>query len=551
MEIQALSNLSRFRDIVSVLIRYGFEDLVGRIDLPMQGVWRSLAPEGADRPFPVRVRKALEELGPTFVKFGQILSLRVDLLPRPLIDELQKLQDEVVTVDFEEIQQVVEDNLGRPLSDVFSVFEPTPLAAASLSQVHRAVHVDGGPALAVKVQRPGIRSIMRTDLRIMQAIADRLHERITELQLYDLPGLVRVNGQILMRELDFAREARHMRIARNKLADVRGVCVPDVFEGLSTEEMLVMAYVRGHRITQEVVDALVDSKQTARNGLNASIQQIFQDGFFHADPHPGNALISDEGEICMVDWGMVGRLTRTERRQLMALIQAVVGEEPEALAEAILAITTRGDDGLDRTALERDLMDILDTYAAVPLERVDIGRFLMDMTHTIRTYQLHLPPNLAIMIKALMTAEGMARQLYPRLNIVAEIEPLVHRVAAQRYRPSALWHDISAGFSRLMNLQSELPKRFSQIVQKINQGELHIRFKHENLDEFEDTLENVSNRLTLAIIIAAMIIGSSMIITTGVKPLLFGYPALGVIGFLISGVLGLWLIFTILRGRRY
>lgn len=551
MEIQALSNLSRFRDIVSVLIRYGFEDLVGRIDLPMQGVWRSFAPDGADRPFPVRIRKALEELGPTFVKFGQILSLRVDLLPRPLIDELQKLQDEVAAVDFPEIRRVVEDNLGRPLPDVFSVFEPTPLAAASLSQVHRAVHVDGGPALAVKVQRPGIRSVMRTDLRIMQAIADRLHERIAELQLYDLPGLVRVNGQILMRELDFAREARHMRIARNKLAEVRGVCVPDVFEGLSTEEMLVMAYVRGRRITQEVVDGLADSKQTARNGLNASIQQIFQDGFFHADPHPGNALISDAGEICMVDWGMVGRLTRTERRRLMALIQAVVGEEPEALADAILAITTRGDDGLDRTALERDLMDILDTYAAVPLERVDIGRFLMDMTHTIRTHQLHLPPNLALMIKALMTAEGMARQLYPRLNIVAEIEPLVHRVAAQRYRPSALWRDVSAGFSRLMNLQSELPKRFSQIVQKINQGELHIRFKHENLDEFEDTLENVSNRLTLAIIIAAMIIGSSMIITTGVKPLLFGYPALGVIGFLISGVLGLWLIFTILRGRRY
>jgi ubiquinone biosynthesis protein len=551
LEIQALSNLSRFRDIVSVLIRYGFEDLVGRIDLPMQGVWRSFAPDGADRPFPVRIRKALEELGPTFVKFGQILSLRVDLLPRPLIDELQKLQDEVAAVDFPEIRRVVEDNLGRPLPDVFSVFEPTPLAAASLSQVHRAVHVDGGPALAVKVQRPGIRSVMRTDLRIMQAIADRLHERIAELQLYDLPGLVRVNGQILMRELDFAREARHMRIARNKLAEVRGVCVPDVFEGLSTEEMLVMAYVRGRRITQEVVDGLADSKQTARNGLNASIQQIFQDGFFHADPHPGNALISDAGEICMVDWGMVGRLTRTERRRLMALIQAVVGEEPEALADAILAITTRGDDGLDRTALERDLMDILDTYAAVPLERVDIGRFLMDMTHTIRTHQLHLPPNLALMIKALMTAEGMARQLYPRLNIVAEIEPLVHRVAAQRYRPSALWRDVSAGFSRLMNLQSELPKRFSQIVQKINQGELHIRFKHENLDEFEDTLENVSNRLTLAIIIAAMIIGSSMIITTGVKPLLFGYPALGVIGFLISGVLGLWLIFTILRGRRY
>ncbi len=551
MEIQVLSNLGRFRDIVSVLIRYGFEDLVGRIELPMQGVLRTFAPDGSERPFPVRLRKALEELGPTFIKFGQILSLRVDLLPRPLIDELQKLQDEVAAVDFEEIREVVEDSLGGPLENVFSVFEPTPLAAASLSQVHRAVHVDGGPALAVKVQRPDIRSVMETDLRIMQAIADRLHERISELRLYDLPGLVRVNGQILMRELDFAREARNMRIARNKLAEVDGVCVPDVFQTHSTGRMLVMEYVRGRRITQEVVDGLVDPKKMARAGLNASIQQIFEDGFFHADPHPGNALITDEGEICMVDWGMVGRLTRSERKRLMELIQAVVDEAPERLADAVLDITTRSDDNLDRTALERDMMDILDTYAAVPLEEVDIGRFLMDMTHTIRTHQLHLPPNLAIMIKALMTAEGLARQLYPRLNIVAEIEPLVRRVAAQRYRPKVLWREFTGGFSRLMDFQGELPKKFSQIVQKINQGELHIRFKHENLDEFEDTLESVSNRLTLAIIIAAMIIGSSMIITTGVEPFLFGYPALGVIGYLISGVLGLWLVFTILRGRRY
>lgn len=551
MEIHALSNIARFRDIVSVLVRYGFEDLVGRIDLPMQGVLRTFGPDGADRPFPVRVRKALEELGPTFVKFGQILSLRADLLPRPLADELQKLQDEVSPVDFDEIREVVETSLGGPIRDVFSVFEPTPIASASLSQVHRAVHVEGGPALAVKVQRPGIRSVMRTDLRIMQAIADRLHDRMSDLRLYDLPGLVRVNGQILMREVDFNREARNMRIARNKLAGVPGIRVPDVFERHSTEEMLVMEYVRGRRITQEMTDGVLDSKALARNGLNASIQQIFEDGFFHADPHPGNALVTDEGEICLVDWGMVGRLTRSERRQLMELIQAVVGEEPERLANAVLDITTRGEDGLDRPALERDLMDILDNYAAVPLDQVDIGHFLLDMTHTIRTHRLHLPPNLAIMIKALMTAEGMARQLYPRLNIVAEIEPLIQRVAARRYRPAALWHDFRAAASRLMNLQTELPKRFSQIVQKINRGELQIRFKHENLDEFMDTLENVSNRLTLAVIIGAMIIGSSMIITTGVKPLLFGYPALGVIGFLISGVLGLWLVFTILRGRRY
>jgi ubiquinone biosynthesis protein len=551
LEIQALSNLARFRDIVSVLVRYGFEDLISRLDLPMQGMLQTLTPDGADRPFPVRLREALEELGPTFVKFGQILSLRADLLPRDVLDELRKLQAEVAPLDFGEIRAVVEEELGVSVSEVFSVFEPSPLAAASLSQVHRAVHRDGGPALAVKVQRPGIREVIETDLRIMRAIAVRVHERSRDMELYNLPEMVRVNGGILLRELDFAREARHMRIARKKMEGIPGIRIPEVFDAHSTERMLVMELVRGNRLGPEAIESLTDPREVARRGLAASVKQIFEDGFFHADPHPGNAILTDEDDIFIVDWGMVGRLTVSERRDLTELVQAVVEEDPVRLADSILKITTRDEEDLDRPALERDLMEILDAYAALPLEEVDVGRFLMDMTGTIRTHRLRMPPNLGIMIKALMTAEGLARLIYPELNIVAEIDPMIRAIVARRYRPAAIRDRLFGWLSRLGELQQVLPDRLRGILRKIDRGELLIRFQHENLDDFRDTLENVSNRLTLGIIIAAMIIGSSMIVTTGIPPFLFGYPALGVIGYLISALLGLWLVFNILRGRRY
>jgi len=550
MDLKTISNLGRFKDIVVTLIKFGFEDLVQRLDVPGTGLVKKIHKVDRELSTYERIRYALEELGPTFVKFGQIMSLRPDLLPPPLIQELSRLQDEVGHEDFTNIRKVIEESLDRPLEAVFSVFDEQPLAAASLSQVHRGVLAGDGLAVAAKVQRPEIRHKIEMDLDILAAVADRLHERSEELQTYDLPNLVRVTRRNLLRELDFTREARNMRIARSYAGDDSAVYIPLVYEDYCTEQLLVMEYVQGTKLREMDRDSLEEPAALARQGLKAAIKQILEDGFFHADPHPGNMVITNEKRLCLMDWGMVGRLSETDRYELIDLMKSVVERDTRALLNALLRIT-KGETGVDRRALERDLLDLLDYFYATPIGDLNLGQLLLDMTALIREHSLRLQPDLVIMVKALVTAEGTARLIYPELDVISEAESSVKQVAAKRFEPGAILRHLRTSLSDLLALYRLLPRRFSQIVDKLDQGELSVRFEHENLGGLRNTLESVSNRLTFGIIIAALIIGSSMIITTGVKPLLWGFPALGIIGYVISGILGLWLIINIIRTRRY
>lgn len=261
-------------------------------------------------------------------------------------------------------------------------------------------------------------------------------------------------------------------------------------------------------------------------------------------------MILEGNVLCLLDWGMVGRLARRTRYDLIDMINAVVDKDSEKILSILLGLAqVRG--SISPRRLEREILDILDVYHSLPIQELNIGHLLLDISTMLRENRLQVPADLAIMIKALITAEGTARQLYPELNVVEEAKPYVRRLAMERWRPEALWRNFRRNFSDLVRFQKELPMRFNQIIEKIDRGDLNIRFQHENLGGMRNTLHNVANRLTLGIIVAALIIGSSMIITTGVKPLLFGFPALGIIGYLVSGVLGLWLVYNILRGRKF
>jgi ubiquinone biosynthesis protein len=284
--------------------------------------------------------------------------------------------------------------------------------------------------------------------------------------------------------------------------------------------------------------------------LKAAIKQILEEGFFHADPHPGNMVITSEQRLCLMDWGMVGRLSETDRHELIDLMKSVVERDTRSLVNALLRVTD-GEAGVDRRALERELLDLLDSFYATPIGDLNLGQVLLDMTALVREHRLRLQPDLVLMVKALVTAEGTARLIYPELDVISEAEGSVKQVAAKRFEPAAIFQRVRASLSDLSALYRLFPRRLSEIVDKLDRGELSVRFEHENLGGLRNTLEGVSNRLTFGIIIAALIIGSPMIITTGVKPLLWGFPALGIIGYVISGLLGLWLIINIIRTRRY
>ncbi len=550
MDWKTLTSLGRFKDIIMVLLRYGFDDLVDRLNIPGTKFMRKKSP--VDQPLDTfeRIRYACEELGPTFVKFGQMASLRPDLVPPPLIDELGKLQDDVAPVDISQINEVIEQSTGKPLKETFSVFDVTPVAAASISQVYRGVLAADGRIASVKVQRPDIRAKMRTDLDILAILAEQLHERVEELKSFDLPSLVRLIKKTLLRELDFRSEARHMKIARTYAGEAADVYIPEVYEAYCSEHLLVMEFIQGTKLKDFKRESITDPELLARQGLGAAIDQILKHGFFHADPHPGNILITQDGQMCLIDWGMTGRLSERDRHQLIGLLQAVLEKDGEAIVHALLRIG-HAEAVIDQRALERDLLDILDLHYAVPIQDMNIGQLLMAITDLLRTYRLRLPPDLVIMTKALVAAEGTARLIYPELDVVSEAKTHISKLAAQRYTPESVLRRLRFTVAQLFSLQKDIPSRLESLLGKADRNELTLGFRHENLSGLIDTLENVASRVTFGIIIAAMIVGSSMIITTGVRPLLFGFPALGVIGYLFSGVLGMWLLINIIRGRKY
>ncbi len=550
MSIKTLMSLGRFKNIVMILMKYGFDDLVERLDIPGIGIFRKIKKADHNLGSFERIRHALEELGPSFIKFGQIMSLRPDLLPLPLIDELSRLQDDVAPVEFAVIKEAVEKNTMKPLHSTFSHFNSEPLAAASISQVHRGVLSSDGRIVAIKVQRPHIKSNIKKDLDILSAIAVQLHERVEYLQSYDLPNLVHITRQNLLRELDFKREARNMRIAASYRNEKSEVSIPSVYEEYCTEHLLVMEYIDGTKLKDLDTETLSNPALTARQGLRTAIKQILDDGFFHADPHPGNLLITQDERICLVDWGLTGRLSRKDRGQLIELMKSVMEKDSEAMVSALLKIC-RAEGIVDQRSLDRDLLDVLDSYYSVPLKDMNIGHLLMAIIELLRKYRLSFPADLVIMIKALVTAEGTARLIYPDLDILSEAKEYVSKLVLERLKPESILRSFRSNLSGFLNLQKEMPGHIMAILDKTNRGKITLGFRHENLGVLMNTLDNITNRITAGIIIAAMIIGSSMIITTGVEPLLFGFPVLGVIGYLISGFLGLWLIFIIIRGRKY
>ena len=548
MDFGTVAKLRRFKDIVTTLLSYGLDEVVQRLNFPGAKLIKRVYTIEREMGVYERIRCVLEDLGPTFVKFGQIMSLRPDLLPSDLLLELTKLQDEVPPGDISEIRMAVKKSLGQSIGNVFSTFDDVAIAAASISQVHRAVLKKEGQIVVVKVQRPDIRKKIQADLDILESIARRLHENSDDLKPYDLPNLVHVLRRTLIREIDFRTEAQNLRIA-SSFASETNVHIPKVYNDYSSEFLLVMEYVSGERI-KDLNPGREEAFGIAKQGLNAVIKQILSDGFFNADPHPGNLLVMSDHKLCILDWGMVGHLTERDRYELIGLLKSVIDKDSDSLVHVLLRLSKTDGGAVDNRALERELLSIMNIYFAVPLQDVNIGKLLLAIMALLRNYHLILPTDLVIMVKALLTAEGTARLVYPQMDVVSEAKKYITRLAEQRYNPGNLWKSLQTSVSSIWTAQRDIPWQLLNIFSKLERGDLGLRFHLDKLEKLVNTLEHSSNHLTIGIIVASLIISSSMIITTGVGPLIFGFPVLGIIGYFISSVMGLWLVITILRGKK-
>ncbi len=550
MDLNTLRHLGRFKEILVTLGRFGFGEVVERLELPERFIPFAGPREEEAVVFEERVRMLLEALGPTFIKLGQILSLRPDLVPPKLIIALRKLQGEVEPVDFAAIKPVVEECLGRPLSEMYSTFEEKPLASASMGQVHRAVLRKEGQPVAVKILKPGIKEKLRVDLSILENLAETLDGKIEALEMYNLPGIVREIKSMLLRELDFEREARNISIITSNLAGVEGVRIPRVYGEYTGQRVLTMELFEGRVLGKVEPEALQDREALARLGLRVVLKQILEDGFFHADPHPGNLMLLDSGEMGIIDWGMVGRLTRSMRQELINMIHAVEQRDSERIIEVILQITD-SEPPARIEMLERDILDVVDSYINLPVGKIQVGVLLLELTALFRDYGITIPSGLATVVKALLSGEGSARLIYPDLDVIAEARPMVVRLAKERFSLPNVLHALRRTLESAWKLHRQLPSRLDNLVRKAERGEISVRLKHENLTGLRETMETASNRLSLAIILAALFLGSSMIINSKLEPLLFGYPALGVLGYFVSGILGLGLVIIILRRKKF
>ncbi|RQD78857.1 AarF/UbiB family protein, partial [Desulfonatronospira sp. MSAO_Bac3] len=424
MDIRSIAHLGRFREIITTLAKYGFHDIVERLEIPGLKYLKKVKPKHEDLHTWERVRKILEELGPTFIKLGQILSQRADIVPEGLMKELSKLQDDVHAEDFEDIKKVLEKNYAAPLDDIFSEIDPLPLAAASMAQVHRARLRENGREVALKVQRPGIEETIKNDLEILEKIAVQLDGRMEYFKVYNLPQLVRRIKKLIFSELNFTYELRNMQVAAAQMKNEQRLRVPDTFPELSTSQVLVMELCKGTQMKNVDIAGLTGREELAKSALHFTLRQVLGQGFFHADPHPGNILVDDEENLIILDWGMVGRLTPKVRHDLIDLIAAIVENDVDEVTELLLNFTS-GTENINMDALQGEVLEIVSHFTRMPLKEINLGRLLMELTTALREHGRVLTSDLSIMIKSLITAEQTAKMLYPDLDVVGEAEPIL------------------------------------------------------------------------------------------------------------------------------
>ncbi|QSA97712.1 AarF/ABC1/UbiB kinase family protein [Methylococcus sp. EFPC2] len=564
--LTAARDLGRLHEIAAILIRYGFGAMVRNMGLArlLEKAGRALHWEEMEDVFqldaPTRVRRVLEELGPTFVKLGQVFATRVDIFDPEWIAEFSKLQDSVPAVPYEDIRRQLEEDLGAPPETLFAWFDEQSLAAASVAQVHRA-RLDDGSEVVVKVRRPGIRPQIEADLRWLSRLALLIESETPELRQFHPVEIAGQFAQSLRRELDFAGECRNAeRIAENFVGYVDAdtpvlqpgapplIVIPRVHWEWTSERVAVLEYIDA--IPGRQLDAAeaagLDRKLLARRGAHAVLKMVIEDGLFHADPHPGNLFYLPGNRMAFIDFGMVGRLTEERRDELTRLLFGMFNLQPSLVTEVMLD-WAGGSNTADESSLTLDVQTYLDQYHGLPLKHLKLGAMLTDFARLMRQHHLTLPPDLVLLFKTFISLEGMGREIDPEFDIPAEMLPMLKHAIEARYAPWTLvrrgWRSAAEG----LNFLGVLPGDLNRLMRRIRRGKLDIHVEVNHIRRVGDQFENAVNRLAQGLIVAALIIGSSIIVTAAGGPAL---STLGIIGFVAAALGGLWVIFPKGGGRR-
>ena len=546
-------HLNRYRQILAILIKYGFGDLLEMLKLDqylevgLQVISGKRAARVERLTRPQRLRMAFEELGPTYIKLGQILSTRPDLVPVAFIKELSKLQDDVPSFPFSDIQKLIQSEFGTSAAELFDQLDERPLASASIGQVHRAILSDG-EAVAVKFQRPGIRKIIEVDLEIMLHLATLAERHIEDLALHRPVKIVKEFARTLEKEIDYKNEATNMERAARHFLDDPKVYIPKVFWEVTTSRVLSTEFIDGIKIsdTEALNDAGLDKKQITARGADLVLKQVFSHGFFHADPHPGNIFVLPNNVICLLDFGMAGVIDRQTREDFVDLVDSIVHQNEARAAQVLLRLTSWEEEP-ELRALEREVADFMGRHLYKPLKDIEVGKLLHQLLELATNFRLRIPPDIFLMMKAISTVEGVGRLLDPDFDMIARATPFIKQAKYDRFQPQRIAGDVYDLASKLLLFMQQFPKDLLDLASLVRRQKLSIQIEHRGLEKMLATHDQISNRISFSIVIAALIVGSALIVISATPPLIYGISLIGIIGFLAAAIMGIWLLVAILK----
>ncbi|MDO1510120.1 MULTISPECIES: AarF/ABC1/UbiB kinase family protein [unclassified Neisseria] len=542
----AMRDFSRMREIIAILTKYGLGEFVQRIKLSYQNSNEGeSAPESRYMSTPRRFRMAFEELGPTFVKLGQVLSTRVDIFNAEWIEEFERLQSDVAPIPTTDIRALIESHLDRPVASVFKHIDPQPIGSASIAQVHRAELING-ETVAVKIKRPDIEPTIQADLRILTHLANLIESEIPEARRYRPVQMVQYFSRSLAKETDLSVELRYMQRFETTFQNHPFIHIPKVYQEYSNRHILVQEYVCDTLLKDTPSETLdPDTRRTLAGRITDTLFiMILKQGFFHADPHPGNIFLNSEGRITLIDFGLVGHLSSTRRREIIDLINALTRRDQFTM-QYVLSNWAQGELP-DENLLGADVLEMLLNYEHTPIRDLRISQVINDITQIMRRHGLTLPGDLVMLFKTLITLEGVVKRLDGSTELLEQAKPIVAEVFRERASPEHILRKSKMHAQTIVQALDELPQNLFRLSRRLQKGQvgLNIDFKH--FDQFSHQIDRATNRLTMGIVTAALIIGSSIVMSIETGPKFVGF-----LGYLLAFANSIWIIWSIWRSSKH